>query len=691
MAEVANLNTKLSLESASFISGIEKSRGAVRSLIASLDPAAAAQAKFNRETQLLDGALKRGQISAEAYAKGLDILRSRMTAATTASGGIVTSAGSQRAGFQQLSFQIGDIATQYGSGTKAMTIFAQQSGQVIQALGLMTNSTKGLLGFLGGPWGQIITAATVILAPFIAKLFESADGADAAKDSVLGYVDALKKLQEQGGAFKFGSSEFRKVSTDALEAEAKVVRLRQELKTAPESGFVRERAPSNPRTRFAVQRELDAAVTAAGAKRSELNALLLQQRNRAIADGSAARSSTRPSGGSGGSGRGSRASSMAAQAERNDNQYADELGRLRVDSLRAYADLTGSVEKRYDAEMAQLAEDRASFDRRIAVDTSLSEAQRVTLAAEREKADVTKRQAIEATRQEALDKETFAFMRASNESAQEIARFELESARTAGQRREGQLRLLELQKRLEKAQLELVIATEKTGSEAYSQAQLGLQTLDQRYGMSGDQVRRDTMGPLAQYMDRLPQSAEELNEAYQNVAADGLQSLNDGLADAITGAKSLGDVFKNVANQIIADLIRIAVQKAITGAIGNALGGLIGGAGGGTGTGSSGGMDMRGFSGAIQGMAGGGSFMVGGNPGVDRNVLSVNGIPRARVSANENIKVGYGERGGQPIVIAVEEGALFRPVVRSEAAGVSVQVTTVSNRAISKRQTRRLA
>jgi hypothetical protein len=57
----------------------------------------------------------------------------------------------------------------------------------------------------------------------------------------------------------------------------------------------------------------------------------------------------------------------------------------------------------------------------------------------------------------------------------------------------------------------------------------------------------------------------------------GLDALGDGITDVIMQTRSLGDVFKSVTNQIIADLIRIAVQKAVVGALGNALGGLFGG------------------------------------------------------------------------------------------------------------------
>src|SRR3546814_9933502 len=77
----------------------------------------------------------------------------------------------------------------------------------------------------------------------------------------------------------------------------------------------------------------------------------------------------------------------------------------------------------------------------------------------------------------------------------------------------------------------------------------------------------------------------------ESVAVDGLTLLNNGLADVIANAKSLGDVFKGVADQIIAELARIAIQQAIIGP----LLGLFGG--GGSLPGTAGGMDLRGFGG----------------------------------------------------------------------------------------------
>src|SRR3546814_12251777 len=77
----------------------------------------------------------------------------------------------------------------------------------------------------------------------------------------------------------------------------------------------------------------------------------------------------------------------------------------------------------------------------------------------------------------------------------------------------------------------------------------------------------------------------------ESVAVDGLTLLNNGLADVLVNAKSLGDVFKGVADQIIAELARLAIQQAIFGP----LPGLFGG--GGRMPGTAGGMDLRGLGG----------------------------------------------------------------------------------------------
>lgn len=98
----------------------------------------------------------------------------------------VVSVGQLRAGTQQLSYQIGDVAQQFAMGTPPMVIFAQQGGQVVQAVQMMTGSSKGLIGFLGGPWGAVVMGGAMIMGMFAAKHLEASSAID----------DEMKKLKD---------------------------------------------------------------------------------------------------------------------------------------------------------------------------------------------------------------------------------------------------------------------------------------------------------------------------------------------------------------------------------------------------------------------------------------------------------------------------------------------------------------
>ena len=106
----------------------------------------------------MDSSLKRIEQSSERVGKSL--------------GGI---SGRTRAGFTQLSFQIGDVTQGLAMGTRASTIFAQQSGQVIQALQIMGGEGNAFLRFLGGPWGLAVSTAAVVIGTFAGKLFDTSD------------------------------------------------------------------------------------------------------------------------------------------------------------------------------------------------------------------------------------------------------------------------------------------------------------------------------------------------------------------------------------------------------------------------------------------------------------------------------------------------------------------------------------
>lgn len=170
-----------------------KDAAALERLREMIDPAAAAQDRLNHE--LAEAArimIAAGHGSADlARAQGLLTERSK---------GVVGSSGAMKSGMQQLSFQLNDVAVGFAAGTPPMVIFAQQGGQVIQAMQLMSGESKGLLGFLGGPWGMVLTSALVVLSPFVGKLFEGGEAAKAQEEALKEQAKAIADLDQITGA-----------------------------------------------------------------------------------------------------------------------------------------------------------------------------------------------------------------------------------------------------------------------------------------------------------------------------------------------------------------------------------------------------------------------------------------------------------------------------------------------------------
>ena len=82
----------------------------------------------------------------------------------------------------------------------------------------------------------------------------------------------------------------------------------------------------------------------------------------------------------------------------------------------------------------------------------------------------------------------------------------------------------------------------------------------------------ETIGQWAEQFRVAANAGEDFNTKLGNIANDGIQNLTNGLTDALMGAKSLGEAFGNMAQQMIASLVKLMVQWAIWEAIGLATG-----------------------------------------------------------------------------------------------------------------------
>lgn len=261
----------------------------------------------------------------------------------------------------------------------------------------------------------------------------------------------------------------------------------------------------------------------------------------------------------------------AADRQRDQDRFDDDMGQLRVARQRAVADLTGSIEEQYRATMLEIDEERAAFGRQVAADDSLTAAKRAQLLAAKD-AEIAERQQIaERDRFNALEQESFDLFAARNDAEQDMARAAIDMTDSIRGRRDGELRLLELQKAREAAELDLLLATKATTSAEWANANRRRQALDATYQARADQVRRDTETPAQRYMRELGRSAQAIGEDIEAGAVSALGRLNDELADAVMGAGSLSKAFANMASSIVRDLIRIGLQRAIIAPLANSL------------------------------------------------------------------------------------------------------------------------
>ena len=191
------------------------------------------------------------------------------------------------------------------------------------------------------------------------------------------------------------------------------------------------------------------------------------------------------------------------------------------------------------------------------------------------------------------------------------------------------------------------------------------------------ETARDLESGLQRGLLRIGEQFGDVASLAEDTLVNAFQSAEDAFVEFVT----TGELdFQGLIDSILADITRLAVRSAITGPLANLLGGGGGGGGGLFGGGGGGGGGLFGgggggglFGGLFGGGGGGGgglfgglgnifsglfgfneggSFEIGGAAGIDRNVLSVNNRPVARVSRGEAVNVTpAGQSGGRPVQV----------------------------------------
>ncbi|TCM17205.1 hypothetical protein EDF56_106321 [Novosphingobium sp. PhB165] len=276
--------------------------------------------------------------------------------------------------------------------------------------------------------------------------------------------------------------------------------------------------------------------------------------------------------------------------------------------VQAQADTAARNQQAYENEKARLSQQLLDAQQQSLTDTdAIAESQRQQVQTEKDREDASIETALNTRKYTAAQAEELKELNASAAAAK-VARInrqqqidqinrstELQSgllsnevqslqlqedaAKTNAERRRIALQILDYETEEARLKYQQTIDLGKLGEATAEQvkiAQDGLTKLDANYALQRNSTLRQTAGPMESYKAQLQDSVADMNSAMEGIEVGAIQNLTDGLAGAVAGTQKLGNVFKNVAQQIVADLIKIQIQKAIVGALDNVFGGLGG-------------------------------------------------------------------------------------------------------------------
>lgn len=274
----------------------------------------------------------------------------------------------------------------------------------------------------------------------------------------------------------------------------------------------------------------------------------------------------------------------AAEREaRRAERVEQEIYRARQRLLQVAEGDILTAQQRFDLAQQQLKMDRDARDAEIeskAARGEIKAAERRSLEAANAEADALEDRVAADNAFREIQDERLANERLIANLTADLLSLQSTAARTAKERQRIELELLEINQRQRRDALRLEL--ERNPSLTPGQRQEALDQLGRVDGAERNAVLRNTMSPLEAWRDQSLRTADEIAEAYESVAARGLDALNDGIVDAIMNTRSLGDAFSQVAQQIVADLISISVRKGITDPLSDLLfgGGASSGGGG---------------------------------------------------------------------------------------------------------------
>lgn len=551
--------------------------------------------------------------------------------ASQAENQIVRSTGAIANAQRNLGRQVADIGTQLASGQSPFLILAQQAPQVADALADTGGRAARVATFFAGPWGAALLAAGSIAGVLAEKLFGASAAQDELKRSAEAAAEAERLLQGVLGGTIDQTEKARVASLEraqalTFEARAALNNARAQLTLAKSyqaaaqagsragapayasQGLRTASADANFRDRQVDVSIAESALAAAEIRLKNLERVAQTARGieakkdtdaQARKDAAAARKEAAEA---------RRAAAEARKANREAERQAREQAQFTAQRLRgqadlasAEADLTADTRLQDEALRVRIRAERDATIAGIQADPDRTAAQKSELIEIESRVAAARLRLVNINETQRFLDETLSLQRADLSNQADILNEQGALAQTDAERRAVALRLLDLAFERERLELEAVLASKKATDVEKQIAQRRLDQLGTLFGVRRDNVDRQYEGAGARFRRQLSADSDQLGELVDRAAIDGMIELNNQLTDAVLNSRSLGEAFHNVSRQIVADLLRIAIQQTIIKPLADSLFGGTGGVA----------AKATGFLGSIFGRASGGYMAPG--------------------------------------------------------------------------------
>lgn len=260
-------------------------------------------------------------------------------------------------------------------------------------------------------------------------------------------------------------------------------------------------------------------------------------------------------------------------------QFENDVARAELEIRAAQADAIGTATARRDFEREQIRAQQEQNAREIRANDDYSAAQKERLLSLNDQIAANRLAAIAAAEQAEAAQAAVDIRQAELADQQEMLRLQAGLADTAKERRDIELRILELQYEEERLRLEAIAASAQSTEAEKEIARRRLAQLDEQYDTRRQGVERQNESPLEKYRREMNKSAGQIQEQAEQWVVDELEGIQDALSGAIQ--KKLG-VKDPILGGIIDLFIEQVIMKPLTDAFaqmsqggGGGLGGLI--------------------------------------------------------------------------------------------------------------------